>query len=166
MYFDNLYSGLLYSSAQLSLCKFIFSHCQIYSRGIVVSIVTATDCTPKELQFDCRKGKEFFLFSDLSSRGAPSLLFNGFRGFAPGWGVTRPKRETDHLSLYTTKIKNNWSRTSSTPYAFMACVETALPDHYQMWKSPVQSFLILNLLVSRAIIFGHFCSLSLHFSRS
>jgi len=54
------------------------SYCRIYSRGIAVTIVTTLLWLPK------RQGR--FLFSEFSSRSAPSLLFNGFRGLATGGG--------------------------------------------------------------------------------
>jgi hypothetical protein len=35
-------------------------------------------------------------------------------------GVKRPGREADHSSLSSAKVKNAWSYTSTSPYAFMA----------------------------------------------
>jgi hypothetical protein len=114
---------------------FFLSYCQIYSRGSAVTTVIALRSVH---QRDCS-----LIVEEASPAGVHPASYSA--GSQPvGEGVTRPKREADHLSLSNTKIKNNWSYTSFRPYAFMASTGTALRDHYQMCKySPVQSFFVL-----------------------
>lgn len=113
------------------------SYCRIYSQSSAVTTVTTVLWLPKK--------QGIFLFSEFSGWSAPSLLFNGFRGLVTvGEGVIRPKREPNHLSLSTTKIKNNRSYDSSPACAFMASTWTALHEHYHKRQySPVQSFFVL-----------------------
>jgi len=58
------------------------SYCRIYSRSSAVTTVTTVLWLPKK--------QGIFLFSEFSSRIAPSLLFNGFRGLATGGGGGNP----------------------------------------------------------------------------
>jgi hypothetical protein len=50
--------------------------------------------------------------------GPSSLLFNGYRELFP-WGLKRPGREADHSPPSSAEVKNAWSYTSTSPYAFM-----------------------------------------------
>jgi hypothetical protein len=61
--------------------------------------------------FEFRQGQEI-----VSSRGPPSLLFNGYLGSFPG--VKRPAIEVNHSPSSSAEGKNGWSYTSAPPICF------------------------------------------------
>jgi hypothetical protein len=67
-------------------------------------------------------GKKCFSSLNLANRPR-SLGFHGFLGYFPG--VKRAELDIDYSSPYSTKIKNNWSCTSTPLYAFTAQAGTA-----------------------------------------
>ena len=74
---------------------------------------------PRKLGSILSRSKKFFSYLKVTDRlwGPPSLLFKGyFLG-----GVKRPGREADHSPLSSAEFKNEWSYTSTAPYAFVVC---------------------------------------------
>jgi hypothetical protein len=58
--------------------------------------------------------------------------------------IKRPGLEANHWPTYNEGFKNIWSHTCTSPYAFMACTERALP-------LPYTHFLLLYLSAELAI---------------
>jgi hypothetical protein len=81
-----------------------------------------------ESWFDSQQGQEIHMFSKPSKpalgptqppiQRVPGLLSPGVNG---------PRREADHTPS-STKVKNEWSYTSTPPYAFIPCTGTTPLD--------------------------------------
>lgn len=107
-------------AAMLQLGGFLFCHLfhKPRSRDSSVSIVPRLEATRS-------RGKVFFSLTKHPDRfcGPPSLLFSGY------WGsfsrVKLPGPEAAH-SPNITKIKNDWSYTSTSQYSFKTCTGTTL----------------------------------------
>jgi hypothetical protein len=85
----------------------------------------ATGWTTEELWFDSWQGYEIISSSERPDRlwGLHSPLFNG------SWGlleVKRPGRESEHSTLSSTEINNEWSYASTPPCDFLACTRTTV----------------------------------------
>jgi hypothetical protein len=66
--------------------------------------------------------------------GPSSLIFNAYRRrFSPS--VKRPEREYNHSPPSSVEVKNKWSYTYTSPYAWLACTGPTLPlgllDYYK-----------------------------------
>ena len=104
----------------------------------------ATGWATEELWVDSGCQQHIFLFIT-TSWPAPAPIqppFNGYQLLLPqglsGWGRADPSAPS------STEIKNEWRCTSTFPYAFMACTETAgvvsyfneedCQNHIQYWS--------------------------------
>ena len=99
------------------------------------------------------RGKRFFFPSNHVDWlwGPPSFLFSGYHGSFPGvkWLAMM---STTHI---TANIKNEWSYTATSPYAFMAWTGTTAPLLHQLIFIKTLNETFCNSMHMTAILLHH-----------
>jgi hypothetical protein len=78
------------------------------------------------------RNKNFLLQTILTNSGANAAFFSvGTRGFFSSM-VKWLGHKTDHPSLSSAEVKNEWSYASATPYAFLECTRTTCHVRFEI----------------------------------
>jgi hypothetical protein len=85
------------------------------------------------------------------TRGPPSHLFSGYRGFSP-WIKGTDGRQIDHCPPSNAKFMNAWSYTSCPLYVFMACTGTTLPSHKLFNKTLCKQLTSASKVIGKKMI--------------
>jgi hypothetical protein len=111
---------MVFYSYELKFCRLPIH----YNWSSVVGIVTNLwGWTAETLQGDYRQLQDISLFcksvqiGSVAHQCVPGTLYSS---------VTCPRHEGDHSYPSSAEVKTDWIYTSHLPYAFMACIGTAL----------------------------------------